>query len=58
MTVIFFISFLAETNRPPFDSARGRSEIVAGYRDGIFLDRVPSSSCLAEYFEHRPDVRA
>ena len=56
MLPIFFVSAIAETNRPPFDLVEAESELVAGY----FVEYSSTPFLLfylAEYPQHRPDER-
>jgi hypothetical protein len=46
MFVMFFISALAETNRPPSTCPR-RVELVAGYQRRIFVDEPSRCSSSA-----------
>ena len=56
MFIVFFISALAETNRPPFDLPEAESELVAGFM--VEYSSAPYLLFqLGEYIAIHPDVR-
>ena len=57
MMVVFFISALAETNRPPFDLAEAEFGDRGGLHGGILLDAL-STVHAGRVCLHRADVRA